>query len=663
MSYCNHSEKYCNKDNTYNIINLVNFVVQNIGEYKTNKQYKMNPRNQKFSYNDIRTKMIKEININRLQNNGYWDNMIRKSSFSELQKLRQRILDSKKIKVENEMKTEFQTVVIKQEPNDEIQNKMGEIDNIKKESDDNEETENKAFIQIDNINNEEIEYKESKIDDIKQFPPKSKDTTIDNKHKMEEIEYHESEQTDDIEEVELSSTDNEQKMKEIEYPSLQNDDMEVESSTVDHKQKKAIEYHESDQIDDMEGVEFPSIDNTSDMEDVLLHFRFKEQDTRYANFIKARELYNEMFNDPQIERLQDGKHWSVEIDNLNYDYLPVNFKLKMHELRQWTYNMKNSGKHQEINIDDNEEKLQIEYSQADVEYNLQTDDNKETLKIISESERTQIKEIEKEIEIIFPEIDNINEMETILSNFKIKDEDRYKDSIQNFIKYHNEFNHILESDYKSLEDENHWLNSIDALSYQYLPDNYKTKLIEFYENDLEKKKKQQIDQEISDSKPNLLSSISDYTLDLLGYEENKQKRKLPEDFTESENIKKKRRELYRRNPKRASRKKPILIKPGFNNIVNDIITDIDNIIKQYKKTMDNSLEDYSEQFKKIRNLIHDKYDNVLHKENFLDLLYDYWVLATPKSDLINKYKSEILVNDVGKLIETFAIDGDTKFSF
>ena len=111
MSYCNHSGKHCNKDNTYNIINLVNAVVQNIGEYKTNKQFKMNSRNQKLSYNDIRAKMIEETNINRLQNNCHWDNMIRKSSFSELQKLRQKILDSKKIKVENEIKTEFQSLL------------------------------------------------------------------------------------------------------------------------------------------------------------------------------------------------------------------------------------------------------------------------------------------------------------------------------------------------------------------------------------------------------------------------------------------------------------------------------------------------------------------------------------------------------------------------
>ena len=149
---------------------------------------------------------------------------------------------------------------------------------------------------------------------------------------------------------------------------------------------------------------------------------------------------------------------------------------------------------------------------------------------------------------------------------------------------------------------------------------------------------------------------------MFGYEENKNKRKVPEDFPESENKKKKRRELNRRNPKRASRKKPILIKPGFNNIVDDIVIDIEYIIREYKKTMGNSLEDYSEQFTKIRILIHDKYNKVLYKKKFLELLYDYWVLAKPKSELIKTYGSEIIVNDVGRLIEKFAIDGDTKFS-
>jgi len=44
-------------------------------------------------------------------------------------------------------------------------------------------------------------------------------------------------------------------------------------------------------------------------------------------------------------------------------------------------------------------------------------------------------------------------------------------------------------------------------------------------------------------------------------------------------------------------------KPGLNNIVDGIIIDINNIVEQYKKTMDSSFEDYSKQFKKIKKLI------------------------------------------------------------
>ena len=58
--------------------------------------------------------------------------------------MRQKILN-KKIKVENEIKTEFQTVFIKQELNDQLQNKLEENDNIKQEEpDDKEEIENKV---------------------------------------------------------------------------------------------------------------------------------------------------------------------------------------------------------------------------------------------------------------------------------------------------------------------------------------------------------------------------------------------------------------------------------------------------------------------------------------------------------------------------------------
>ena len=55
MPYCNHSRKHCNKDNTHN---------------------------KKHSYNDIKEMIIGETDINRLRNNGHWDNIIRKSSFN-----------------------------------------------------------------------------------------------------------------------------------------------------------------------------------------------------------------------------------------------------------------------------------------------------------------------------------------------------------------------------------------------------------------------------------------------------------------------------------------------------------------------------------------------------------------------------------------------------
>ena len=668
MPYCNnHSGNHCNKDNTYNIINLVNAVVQNIGEYKmiTGKIPKKNKqsKNIKQSYNNIKEMIIKETNINRLQNNGHWDNIIRKSSFSELQKLRQIILNEK-IKVENEIKTEFQTVFIKQELND----KMKELDNIKQEPDDKKETvnneseDNHELLTIDN--KQEVEYyKLEQIDNIQEIKLPVVDdeqdieyreskqevelSMIGNEQKMKEIEYNAPEQ-----EAELLVVGDEQNIKQIEYSSSQTDDMEVKLSMIDNEQNmKEIEYHESEQIqtDDMEEVEFPSIDNTSDMEDVLIHFQLNEEDVRYINFIKAQELYTEMFNDPQIERLQDGQHWSIEIDNLNCDHLPNTFKTKMHELRQWTYNKKR----------DNMNK--IEYPQTHLEESLQTDNeirNKETLKIEYPTE-----EFQKETDmVIFPEIDNIDEMEITLSNFEIKNEERFKESIQEYIMYYNTFKHIQEADYELLEDNNHWLNLINDLSYQSLPDNYKTKLIEFYENDLEKKKQQQIDKEISDKTPNLLSSITGYTLDLFGYgsddngsDDKKRKRPKLLENSEYENLKVKRRKLNKRDPKKASKMRPKLVKPGFNNIVDDIIIDINNIIDQYKKTMDNSLEDYSKQFEEIRKIIHEKYNIVLYKRTFLELLYDLWVLEKPKSYLVDKYKSEILVNDIERLVDKFPI--------
>src|SRR5438105_13549965 len=105
MPYCNnHSGNHCNKDNTYNIINLVNAFVQNIGEYKmiTGKT----PNENHLPYNDIREKMIKETNVNRLQDNGYWSKIVRSTEFPELQKLRRVILKQKLKK--DEIKTKSQ---------------------------------------------------------------------------------------------------------------------------------------------------------------------------------------------------------------------------------------------------------------------------------------------------------------------------------------------------------------------------------------------------------------------------------------------------------------------------------------------------------------------------------------------------------------------------
>jgi hypothetical protein len=689
MPYCD--QQNCNKDKAYNIVNLINAVIQNIDEYKmiTGKI----PNENHLSYNDIKEKMIKETDVNRLQDNGYWNKIVRKTKFSELQKLRRVILKSKQ---KDEIKTESQTITIKQEPNNEIEIEKEEIEN-------NEFKDNLGQPEIDN--KREVEYKLPVVDEKVEFDDEQNTKDIEQKDKslvVNEIEYHESEQKvellmvndeqnmkeieynkpeqeteslvvndeQNMKEIEYNQPEqedkslivnDEQNMKQIEYPSLQNDDMEVESSTVDNEQMKAIEYHKSDQIDDMEGVEFPSIDNTSDMEDVLLHFRFNEEDIRYTNFIKARELYTEMFNDPQMERLQDGQHWSIKIDNLNCDYLPTNFKTKMHELRQWTYNKKR------------EDMNKIEYSQTHLDGILQTD-NEETSKIEYPME---IQKKKTTTVITFPTIDNVDEMETTLSSFKINDKERHKDPIQEYIIYHNMFKHILEADYESLKDEYQWSILIRELSYNHLPDNYKEKLSDFYKKDLEKKKQQQIDKEIRDNSPSLLNSITDYSLDLFGYGPTDKKQKHSElqdstdkkrkhselqDSIEDEAIKEKQRKLNGRDPKRASKMRPKLVKPGFNNIVDDIIIDINNIIDQYKKTMDISLEDYSKQFKEIRKIIHEKYKTVLYKSKFLDLLYDHWVLAKPKSDLVTKYKSEIIVNDVEKLVDKFTIEGKTKFS-
>ncbi|CAG8635659.1 5753_t:CDS:1 [Paraglomus brasilianum] len=186
------------------------------------------------------------------------------------------------------------------------------------------------FASIDN--EQDVKYRLEQIGD--------KQKTVDNDSEMKEIE----------QETVLSMVDDDSEMKEIEQEtvlSMVDDDSEmkeeIELPMGDTESKiKEIEYYESERIQtaDMEGIEFPSIDNTSDMEEVLIHFQLNEDDIRYTNFMKAQELYTEMFNDPQIERLRDEQYWSIEIDNLNYDHLPIHFKKRMHELRQWTYSKK-----------------------------------------------------------------------------------------------------------------------------------------------------------------------------------------------------------------------------------------------------------------------------------------------------------------------------------
>src|SRR6185369_5287728 len=98
---------------------------------------------------------------------------------------------------------------------------------------------------------------------------------------------------------------------------------------------------------------------------------------------------------------------------------------------------------------------EIEYPQTHLKESLQTDNeirNKETLNI-----EYPIEEFQKETDmVIFPEIDNIDEMEITLSNFKIKDEERFKESIKEYIMYYSMFKHIQEAD--------HWLTLINHLS-------------------------------------------------------------------------------------------------------------------------------------------------------------------------------------------------------
>jgi hypothetical protein len=400
MPYCDH-ENYCNKDKKYNIINLIDATIQIIGEYKmiNKKQFK---KEKHLSYNDIREGMIKETNVNRLQDNDYWSEIIKNSKLFELQKLRRVILKSKhELKIKDEIKTEFQTSIAnKQEPNNKIEIKKESVDMEKKENSESKISNLKQLSKSEDIGNEQkVEYykleevKLSVVDEIKYHGE------VVNEQNTKEIKYNKPEQ-----EAESLVVNDEQNVKQIEYSPPTND-MEVESSTIDDKynmkeieyqkpeqtndmgdidfskansveefnEMKEIEYHKSEQlqIDDMEGVEFPEINNAEEMEDVLTNFQLNEEYIGYINFIKARELYTKMFNDPLIERLQDGQYWSNEIDKLNYDYLSTNFKMGMHLLRQLTYNKKR---------DENEKKFKLAYQQTHTDENSQTNDE-EVLRI------------------------------------------------------------------------------------------------------------------------------------------------------------------------------------------------------------------------------------------------------------------------------------------
>ena len=116
---------------------------------------------------------------------------------------------------------------------------------------------------------------------------------------MEEIEDANPIQTDKMEEFEITSEDQIQthRMEEIET-----------APPVEYDEMKQIEYE--CKIDNMEGVKFPEINTAEDMEGVLINFKVNEEDVRYNNLVAAQELYVEMFDDPLIERLQDGNHWS-----------------------------------------------------------------------------------------------------------------------------------------------------------------------------------------------------------------------------------------------------------------------------------------------------------------------------------------------------------------
>ncbi|CAG8641380.1 2158_t:CDS:2, partial [Paraglomus occultum] len=188
-----------NKDKTHNIVNLINAAIQNIDEYKmiTGKK----PNENYLSYNDIREKMIKETNVNRLQDNGYWSKIIRNNKFPELQKLRRAILKSKQ---KDEIKTESQT--IKQEPNNEIKIKKEEIENSEFKGN-FKQPKQEVKLPVD----EKVEFdNEQNTKDIKQ---KAELLVVN------EIDYYESEQKVEllmVNEDKVVEFDNEQNMKDIE---------------------------------------------------------------------------------------------------------------------------------------------------------------------------------------------------------------------------------------------------------------------------------------------------------------------------------------------------------------------------------------------------------------------------------------------------------------
>lgn len=436
-------------------------------------------------------------------------------------------------------------------------------------------------------------------------------------------------------------------VKEMEDVIITNNEMEIikQNSYIDEKTEFNIKRSIFAQILD-DG-------NVSKLEPVNGHWRnvIDNQLRSEINKLELREFLSFKYVAMSVieynsENLFDDGYWSRVINQqMTFKYIPIDYKMKLNELRQYFLSQREKKDVEMIEQSINE-KIENSIKQD------QSNDNINSEKV----ENNNQKLILYTQELQFPEIENVDSMELVLSRFIIDDEDKSKESAQEYMKFYNVFSQISVTEFQQLEDDTYWSALTNKLTNQYLPVDYKTKLNEYRQLVLKDKKQQQIDREIFENTPTLLDTVTDKTLNLIKYwssNDNNKRPRDPDSDIEYENREKRQRIL--RDISKVSKKRPILVKQGFNNIIDDSILDISNIIEQYQKTLKSTLNDHFKEFKQIRELIQNKYKEIPdhRKRIFLDLLYDYWVLNKDDSYLQSKYKSETLIEDVKIVVERF----------